>query len=379
MPKPVIAIVTKARATYFKPLYEAFAAAQPVPWRTAMLWPEHFRNEHPDELVVPQGNNFDVIAVQTGELKSSANTPASSMRFLPSRDALAKLGHCDPSALLIHEFPLFSVQALLYAKSKRVPVVVSSEVGTSNAHLFGLSTRIWHTFWGRFVDGIAAFSPSGLEPLSRCKIPMTTTFHAVDSRKYLPLERPRNDDGPVIFAYLGQLIHRKGLDLWLEAARVLRDSGFTNFKLRIIGGGDETWLHSHITRTGMNDHVEITGFQSGAGLRSALGTSDVFVLPTRHDNYAAVVHEAACLGLPLLVSKYAGAASVLVKNDHNGYIIDPYDPQTFAARMHDFASPEKRTSMGQASRQIGEAKSAHVQGAALWQWFDQTFHLTSHA
>ncbi|TLD70894.1 glycosyltransferase [Phragmitibacter flavus] len=375
MPKPVISIVTKARATYFKPLYEAFAKAQPAPWRTAMLWPEHYRNEHPDELVVPQGDNFDVIPVRTGGSSNSAT----STRFLPSRDAIAKLAQCAPSAMLIHEFPLFSVQALVYAKWHRVPVAVSSEVGKSNAHLFSASTRLWHSFWGKWVDGIAAFSPSGLAPLSGRTIPMTTTFHAIDSRSYLPVERQDTTGSPLVFAYLGQLIHRKGLDLWLEAARVLRDSGFTHFKLRIIGGGDETWLRSHITRTGMDDHVEITGFKSGESLRTALGTSDVFVLPTRHDNYAAVVHEAACLGLPLLVSQFAGAASVLVKNDLNGYIIDPSDPQSFAARMHDFSSPEKRNAMGRASRQIGESMSAHVQGANLWNWFDQTFHLTSPA
>ena len=87
------------------------------------------------------------------------------------------------------------------------------------------------------------------------------------------------------------------------------------FKLRFIGGGNTVWLdQSRFTRTqGLQNHLECAGFLSGAALRNAMQSADVFVLPTRQDTYGAVVHEAACLGLPLLVSRHAGAAEALVR------------------------------------------------------------------
>ena len=57
---------------------------------------------------------------------------------------------------------------------------------------------------------------------------------------------------------------------------------------------------------------------AGHSPRAISRTSDVFVLPTLQDTYAAVVHEAACLGLPLLVSKHAGAADDHVHHDVEG-------------------------------------------------------------
>ena len=72
----------------------------------------------------------------------------------------------------------------------------------------------------------------------------------MDSRSYRPPARKTH--GPVTFVYLGQLIPRKGLDLWLEAARRLRAAAHENFRLRIIGGGDEGWVRGlvHGRRTG---------------------------------------------------------------------------------------------------------------------------------
>lgn len=369
---PSIAIITKSRATYFKPLYEAFAEAQPAPWRTAMIWPEVLTNEHPDDTVTPFGDNIDIIPVHTSLqsriLKKNIDITASE-QFLPSFDAIRKLHQLSPKALLIHEFPLFTIQALLYAKLRRIPVVLSTEVGRSNAHKFSAKTRLWHSFWGKFIDGVAAFSPTGTEPLGGLQLPTTTTYHAVDSRLYLPLDRKKPADEPLIFVYLGRLIHRKGLDLWLEAAARLKQQTSQPFKLRFIGGGDNTWLKQQIEHFGMWDHVELTDFLSGEALRVALGSADVFVLPTRDDNYAAVVHEAACMAMPLLISKYAGASGPLVDEGYNGYVFDPYDIQEFTSLMAKFFDPEHRAYLGKNSRLVGERWCARQQGKELWDWF----------
>ena len=152
------------------------------------------------------------------------------------------------------------------------------------------------------------------------------------------------------------------------AAEQLKTKGHTNFRLRFIGGGDEAWLRECIAQSQLEAHCELTGFLTGAAIREALGTADVFVLPTRQDTYAAVVHEAACLGLPLLLSRHAGAAVALVQDGLNGFVVSPEDTADLSARMLEMLDSARREAMRPASRAIGEAHSAHVRGAALWQF-----------
>jgi glycosyltransferase involved in cell wall biosynthesis len=360
--RPTVVFVTPHKATYFKPLYEAFARSQPEGWSTVIVWPEGHRSEHPVELLTPVAANLEICNVVAREIRR---------KFLPGADLLRTLEECRPRLIVIQEYSPFSLGALRFARKRRIPVVVLTEVGRRNRHFFSRRAQGWHAFWSRFVDGIAAACPAAHEPLSGGFLPSVATYHAMDARSFEPL--PRKHTGPVTFAYLGQLIPRKGLDLWLEAARLLLAAGHGNFKLRIIGGGDENWVRGLAQAAGLADKMEWRGFLSGAALREALGTSDVFVLPTRQDTYAAVVHEAACLGLPLLVSGHAGAAEALVRDGENGFVVNPADARDFAQRMRFLLDARLRARLGAVSREVAEEFSAHRRGAALSHWMEEHF------
>lgn len=372
MEKATIAIVTKARGTFFKPLYEAFAGAQPKEWGTLLMWPEELRNEHPEALVVPVAENLEIRGVASGRKADAGGGEFTAQkRFLPSRQAWRELASRPVRGVLIHEFSPFTLQALWFAKCHGAAVAVSTEVGRGNAHFFPLMTRWWHAFWGQMVDGVVACCPAARRPLSGRKVPVVEAYHAVDSRVYLPLSRGEEREGPLVFAFLGQLIPRKGLDLWLAAAARMLAAGRAGFELRFIGAGDEAWLRGEVARLGLGDKVRFAGFLSGAAIREALGSADVFVLPTREDTYAAVVHEAACLGLPLLVSRHAGAAEALVREGVNGHVFDPEDVEGFAAVMEGMFDAGKRRAFGREARAVGEAFSAHERGRAVWAWMER--------
>ena len=175
--------------------------------------------------------------------------------------------------------------------------------------------------------------------------------------------------------FCGQLIQRKGLDLWFRAASRLRVEVGDIFRLRVLGGGDEAWAKRSASQAGIESLVEWCGFLQRDAMKEALGTADVFVLPSRFDSYAAVVHEAACLGLPLLVSRHAGAAEALVREGVNGFTIDPQDTAAFASQMKLFLDPNRRSSLGNAARATGEAFCARRRGRAVWEWITQQFPL----
>lgn len=361
---PCVAVVTPHKATYFKPLYEAFARAQPHPWRTEIVWPAEHRSEHPGELLTPVASNLAIHRVR-GRARGPWHFPPPDLKRL-----LARL---SPRAVLAQEYGPMAVGAIWFAWRRRIPVVVLTEVGRRNAHFFSVRTRLWHAFWSRWIDGIVAACPAAHEPPGGRWLPAMAAYHAVDSRLYRPL--PKYGAGPVVFAYVGQLIPRKGLDLWLEAAKLLSAGGRKDFRLRLIGGGDDAWLRAAVAAAGLESQVEWCGFLSGAALREALGTSDVFVLPSRRDTYAAVAHEAACLGLPLLLSRHAGAAEAMVREGENGFVIDPENATTFAQHMRLMMESALRERMAAAARAMGERMSAHRRGAHLWEWMRQQFAL----
>lgn len=372
MPDPSLAIVTKARGTFFKPLYEAVAGAQPPGWRTLLVWPQAHASEHPEELVTPRADNLDILAVESAQRQrvtpESAKGDRAAARFaqMPARGMWRLLDQHTVRGVLVHEFSPFTLQGLLYGRWRGLPVWVSSEVGRRNAHFFSPRTRWWHALWGWMVQGVVACCPAAHEPLSGRRLPTISAYHAVDSRLYVPTPPP--SAGAITFVYLGQMIHRKGLDLLLAAAARLKAEVGDLFHLRLVGGGDIDWVRGLVRQHHLEAQVELTGFLSGGALREALSGADVFVLPTRQDTYAAVVHEAACLGLPLLISHHAGAAEALVRPGENGQVIDPEDTAGFAMAMKSMLSTRTRTAMRAVSRQVGEQHSAHLRGRALWEW-----------
>ena len=372
------AIITKARATYYKPLWEGFARAHPAGTRSVLIWPREHASEHPVELTTPVHDRLEIRDVACrwirrggGGVMGAHHGGQSSA--LPSREAWTALGEARPRGVIVHEFSPFTLAGLAFARLHRVPCLVMTEIGRENAGLFSAKVRLWHSFWSRLVHGVIAACPSAHMPVSGRDIPSFAAYHAVDADHFGPVARPSAEGAPVVFAFSGQLIHRKGLDLLFASAARLRSLATQPFRLRIIGSGDETWARSLAHQAGVGDITDWTGFLAGEAMKNALATADAFVLPTRQDTYGVVVHEAACLGLPLLISCHAGAAAALVREGANGFVMDPADTDGLAEKMRLLLDAPARLRMGAESRALGVASSSPRRGAALWQWLEEQF------
>ncbi len=93
--------------------------------------------------------------------------------------------------------------------------------------------------------------------------------------------------------------------------------------------------------------------------------ADVFVLPTLEDTWGVVVLEAMVLGKPVLCSKWAGAAEIVVDGE-NGYIFDPYNPEAIAEIMHRFIrQADLITLMGRKSQHLMTQYTPEVAGRFL--------------
>lgn len=366
MPRRIVH-VTRARAPYLRALQESFAGAMSGDGHLTLLWPQGEASDFPNAAAIPKSVNITVTEVPTGGVYCCG-------RHLPSAGLWRALAEARPDLVWIHEFSPYTLGGLLFAKWHGIPVVVSTEVGRSNAHFFPWSVRAWHWLWGHFADGIIANCPSARQPLCGESRPLIDAFHAVDSRDFLPLPNKIHEE-TTTFVFVGHMIPRKGVDLLLDAVLELKQRGQNHFRLRLIGRDAEQWAVENVNRRGLQTLVEMPGFLSGGALQEAIRRADVFVLPTRRDTYAAVVHEAACLGMPLLISEHAGACEALVREGVTGLACVPEDSHHFADQMQRMLDPAVRARMSAASRAAGDQISAHRRGPALWQWLREQFSL----
>ena len=128
-----------------------------------------------------------------------------------------------------------------------------------------------------------------------------------------------------IVLYAGRLVEVKGLDLLLEAFAATAPE---DWSLVLVGeGGLKETLERQATGLGIGDKVTFAGFHGGAEFYVWYDMASFLILPSRYEPFGAVVNEALVFGLPVVVSRYAGAVDFVEPS--NGMVFDPLDAGAF--------------------------------------------------
>jgi len=283
----------------------------------------------------------------------------------PAPKMWKELDRINPDMVIIHEYsPYVVFSGLLWAKSKERPCVVTSDVGPEQRRQLGWIQRCVHSVVNQSVEGVLAKTQDAMDQSRILQKMGLLAPHAIDTRFYS--QRKRLGPGRY-FIQVGSLIPRKGIDLLLKAFQLARKSR-KDIRLELVGSGDHVGVNQLIREMGLMDSVNIRDFMQPAILARAYEASDVFVLASRFDSYGLVVHEAAASGLPLVVSKYAGASCTLVENGINGFQVDPTDVEGFAECLLQVADAANYQSFSEASRQLARKHDLQTvsEGSAKW-------------
>ena len=133
------------------------------------------------------------------------------------------------------------------------------------------------------------------------------------------------EDNKVIL-FIGRLHSYKNIDKLIDAYNKTENS---NTKLIIVGDGEEKEsLELKAKKLGLENKVLFPGRYDGDELYAWYLLGNLFVLPSKHEPFGAVVNEALIFGLPVICSKYAGA-QYYIKTDYNGFVFDPMDEIKF--------------------------------------------------
>ena len=156
-----------------------------------------------------------------------------------------------------------------------------------------------------------------------------------------------------VFLYVGQIVPRKGLKNLLNACLQLRQNGYTNFTIMIVGDGDQrSILEAWCLQYDLAEQVIWTGKIPYRCLGAYFQAADVFVFPTYDDIWGMVLTEAMAFGKPVICSTGAGAVEMIVERE-NGFIFNPEQIDQLADGMRQFIdNPDLISRMGSRSIEI---------------------------
>lgn len=178
----------------------------------------------------------------------------------------------------------------------------------------------------------------------------------VDVNRFRPFDSPSRDGRTTHFLFSSRLVLTKGIREFIEAARIVRETG-RPAEFAVIGESLEhpSFVPPDEISRAVNDGVIRYGGNQ-ADVISWMRDADCVVLPSYYrEGIPRVLLEAAAMGKPLIAADSVGTREP-VRDGINGYLVPPRDAQELANAMIRVidAGIEGRASMGRQSRLIAE-------------------------
>ena len=270
-----------------------------------------------------------------------------------SRRVRAALDQCRPAAVAV---PGWSdpgaLSALQWCAERRVPAIVMSD-----------STEWDHprVFWKEWIKrrllrlasaALVAGTPHAdyLKRLGMAPDQIFQGYDVVDNDYFAQGAREARQSGAQLrekhglpenyFLASARFVEKKNLPRLIEAYAKYRDRATRHqpgspatgiWHLVLLGDGPlRADLRNQVAALGLQNQVQMHGFQQYAELPVYYGLARAFVLASTTEQWGLVINEAMASDLPVLVSDRCGCAEDLVKDGVTGFRFDPARPEQLA-------------------------------------------------
>lgn len=148
----------------------------------------------------------------------------------------------------------------------------------------------------------------------------------------------------------GRLDPRKGLEVLLEAARLLRERAGPVWELQIVGEGSGRRQLEKTVRA-QRLPVRFLGAVSPEEIPLRYREADIAVAPATYgESFGVVLLEAMAAALPVVASDLPGYRGVLAPSG-GGLLVPPGDPHRLADALHQLGlDPARRLALGESGR-----------------------------
>lgn len=149
---------------------------------------------------------------------------------------------------------------------------------------------------------------------------ITVLYNSSQIRK-LPGLKP--DDKIIRIGFIGRVVKLKRIQYLIAIAAYLKNKGFTNFEIQVVGDGPErARMESLAQDAGVAAKVQFLGFRTD--IENLYNQFDLFVLPSEEEALSLALIDAGMCGLPAIAFD-VGGNSEIIKNGETGYIVYTVD------------------------------------------------------
>jgi len=162
---------------------------------------------------------------------------------------------------------------------------------------------------------------------------------AVRRRAAEPCAHPWVGDGRPFLVAVGRVHPQKNYDTLVEALAVARGAG-ADMRLAILGGGTPARLQALRARAdslGLGDRLRLEG--EVANPFPLVAAAAAFALPSWWEGASNSLLEALACGAPVVVSRTAGDAALVLDGGRYGRLVDPGDPCALARGLVEQSAP----------------------------------------
>ncbi len=150
------------------------------------------------------------------------------------------------------------------------------------------------------VDALIQYFPSCKDKIGIMENISSPTL--ISSMAKEPVELTDADNGTITIATLGHVCRRKGTDLSIEAAKLLKSRGII-FKWYLIGKVMESDLVDRIKSEGLMDTFVFLGIKKNP--YPYIAAADLYVHPARYEGKSIALDEAKILCKPIVVTNFS--------------------------------------------------------------------------
>lgn len=174
----------------------------------------------------------------------------------------------------------------------------------------------------------------------------------IDTEKFLPVPPPNSVPLTILPS---RMIWDKGIGEFVEAARMIRDSG-VNARFALVGNNDignpACIPFDQLTQWQKEGNVEWWGWQDDVA--TVISMSHIVCLPSYREGLPKILIEAASCGRPIVSTDVPGCREA-VDDGINGFLVPAKNAESLKeALLKLIENEELRDNMGKASRNIAE-------------------------
>ncbi|MDP1831450.1 MAG: glycosyltransferase family 4 protein [Geothrix sp.] len=254
--------------------------------------------------------------------------------------------------------------AILATRGLGIPVIISERTDPSRRSL--------GRPWGRIRDlaypraDLIVFQSQGVLDWfpSRVRARGVVIPNPVPPPPPRSRETPRKGSGLCIVS-LGRLSPVKGFDV-LVTAFAKATARVPHWRLDVWGEGPERKpLEQMVSALGMAGQIQFRGITDRPF--DILRGADLFVLPSRAEGFPNALVEAMACGLPVISTRFGGAAMDIIVDGSNGLLVPPGEPQALAdALVRLMVDPHERARLGERAPEVVERFSTK-RVLAMWE------------